>query len=85
MTKLNIGIFMDDFFPNVNGVVMVIDALARNMSKYANVTIVVPKTESCEGDKDKPYDIYRVKSFHLPLTEYHVGTPKLKPITIEKD
>ncbi len=85
MKKLNIGLFMDDFFPNVNGVVMVMDALARNMSKYANVTIVVPYTDSTEGDDEKPYDIYRVKSIHLPLTEYHVGTPKLKPISIEKD
>ena len=85
MKKLNIGIFMDDFYPNINGVVLVIDALARNMCKYANVTIVVPETESSEGDDEKPYEVYRVNSIHLPLTEYHMGTPKLKPFKVEKD
>ncbi len=76
---------MDDFYPNINGVVLVIDALARNMCKYANVTVVVPETESSEGDDEKPYEVYRVNSFHLPLTEYHVGAPKLKPFKIEKE
>ena len=54
MKKLNIGFFMDDYYPNINGVIQVIDALARNMSKYANVTVVVPKTDSWDGDKDLP-------------------------------
>ncbi len=85
MKKLNIGIFMDDFYPNINGVVLVIDALATNMCKYANVTIVVPETDSSEGDDEKPYDIYRVNSIHLPLTEYHLGVPKLTLRKTDRD
>ncbi|MBQ9313770.1 MAG: glycosyltransferase [Clostridia bacterium] len=76
--KLKIGIFMDSFFPNVDGVVMVIDNLAKCMSKFAEVTVVVPYNESVVEDENRPYRVIRIKSIHLPTTEYRVALPVAK-------
>ena len=51
MKKLKIGVFLDDFYPNINGVILVIENLIKCMSKYADITLVVPKTENEKNDK----------------------------------
>ena len=40
MKKLKIGIFMDDYYPSVNGVVLAMDNYARRLSKFADVVVV---------------------------------------------
>jgi len=40
--RLKIGIFMDSFYPAIDGVVVVIDSLARALARYHDVTVVVP-------------------------------------------
>ena len=64
---------MDSYYPAVDGVVLVIDNLARSLSKYNDVTVVVPYTNTIEEDIDKPYKVYRVTSIHVPFTEYRTG------------
>ena len=39
MKKITIGLFIDTFFPMIDGVVMVVDNYAKELSKYANVII----------------------------------------------
>lgn len=81
--RLNIGIFMDDYYPNINGVILVIDNLARELSKDNDVTVVVPNTKSKVDDAKKPYNIVRINSIPVPTTEYTLGLPQFKIISKE--
>ena len=76
--RLKIGIFMDSFYPAIDGVVLVVDNLARELSKFNDVTVVVPYTESYIDDKKRPYKVIRVESISIPTTEYRVGIIKTK-------
>lgn len=67
MKKLKIGLFLDNYFPTEDGVVMVVEHLAEEYQKYADVVVVVPKTEY---EEDRGYPIIRVKSMKVPLTAY---------------
>ena len=82
LKRLKIGIFMDNYYPSVDGVVVVIDNLAQMLSQYNDVTVVVPYTESYEEDYKKPYNIIRIKSIRVPFMEYRVG---IKPFRHNKE
>lgn len=77
--RLKIGIFMDSFYPAIDGVVLVVDNLARELAKFNDVTVVVPYTESYIEDNKRPYKVVRVNSIHIPTTEYRLGNiqPKI--------
>ncbi len=85
MNKLKIGIFMDSFYPAVDGVVLVVDNLAKELCKFADVTVVVPKNEIIEDDKKRPYKVVRINSMHVPTTEYRVGIPFLEKTAINRE
>ena len=74
--RLKIGIFMDSYYPAIDGVVLVIDNLAKELSKDNDVTVVVPYTNTYKDDDRKPYKIKRIMSIKVPTTEYRVGIPK---------
>ena len=74
--RLKIGIFMDSFYPTIDGVVLVIDNLAKELSKYNDVVMVVPYNSSYKEDKNRPYKVKRIRSMKLPTTEYRVGLRK---------
>lgn len=74
--RLKIGIFMDSFYPTIDGVVLVIDNLAKELSKYNDVVMVVPYNSSYKEDKNRPYKVKRIRSMKLPTTEYRVGMHK---------
>ena len=76
--RLKIGIFMDSFYPTIDGVVLVIDNLAKELSKYNDVVMVVPYNSSVDEDKNRLYKVIRISSFKLPTTEYTVSLPKSK-------
>lgn len=71
--RLKIGLFLDSFFPAIDGVVNVVDNLAKELSKYNDVVVVVPYTKSACLDKDRPYKVIRIKSLPVPFTEYRVS------------
>lgn len=71
--RLKIGLFLDSFFPNIDGVVNVVDNLAKELSKYNDVIVVVPYTESVNEDKDRPYKVIRIKSLPVLFTDYRVS------------
>ena len=64
---------MDNFYPTIDGVVMVIDNLAKMLAKFNDVTVVVPYTSSYDEDYARPYNIVRVKSIPIPFSEYRIG------------
>ena len=74
--KLNIGLFIDTFYPMVDGVIMVVDNYARNLSKFANVTVFAPSTKGNFDDSKLPYKVVRSKSMRLPFFDYDLPTPK---------
>ena len=73
MKRLKIGMFMDSFYPDINGVILVMENLLRCMSEYADVTLVVPKTGSEKDDKNYPFKIIRIDSVPLLNTGYKLG------------
>lgn len=73
--KLKIGLFLDNYYPSVDGVVLVVDNLAKSLAKNHDVTVVIPYTNTIKEDKNKPYKIIRINSIPIPLYEYRLGTP----------
>lgn len=74
--KLNIGIFIDTFFPMVDGVVSVVDNYARLLSEKANVTVFTIKTKKQFDDSTLPYKVVRCKSVRVLNLDYSLGTPQ---------
>ena len=64
--KLKIGLFIDTFFPMVDGVVVVVDNYARRLSKIADVTVFAPRGRKDFDDSTLPYKVVRCRS-RLPL------------------
>ena len=50
MEKITIGLFIDTFFPMIDGVAMVVDNYAKRLSKYANVVVFAPEYPGVEFD-----------------------------------
>ena len=64
---------MDNFYPAIDGVVLVVDNLASMLSKFNDVSVVVPYSSSINEDFKRPYKVIRLKSVKVPFTEYRVG------------
>ncbi|MBR2337453.1 MAG: glycosyltransferase [Clostridia bacterium] len=76
---MKIGLFVDAFFPMIDGVINVVDCYATELSRRAEVTVFCPKAK---GEKKssplvKPYKIVRCRSFSIPRFDYAVPTPSL--------
>ena len=69
---------MDSFYPDINGVILVMENLLKCMCKYADVTLVVPKTGSEKDDSTYPFKIIRVDSIPLLHTGYKLGMVDLE-------
>lgn len=74
--KINIGIFIDTFFPNVDGVVVVVDNYAKRLCANANVTVFAPFGRSEYDDSKFPYKVVRCKYFRVPFLDYDLPRPK---------
>ena len=84
MEKIRVGMFMDSWYPDLNGVILVMENLIKNMSDYAEVTLVVPKTGSEDNDKNYPFKIIRVDSIPLFHTGYNLGMVDIKYLKYKK-
>ena len=76
--RLKIGIFLDNFYPTIDGVVLVVDNLAKMLSKFNDVIVVVPYSNSIDEDFLRPYRVIRIDSLSIPFTEYKLGKNKFK-------
>jgi hypothetical protein len=69
--KITIGLFVDNFFPMVDGVVSVVDNYARRLCKMADVYVFAPKINGEEFDDNTlPYKVIRSKSIKMPFIDY---------------
>lgn len=75
--KLNIGLFIDTFFPMVDGVINVVDNYARRLNKIANVTVFAPKARGDFDISKLPYKVVRCKSAKVFFLDYDLPLPKL--------
>ena len=76
--KLTIGIFIDSFFPMIDGVIMVVDNSARRLSKYANVMVFAPVYPGKEYDDSQlPYKVVRCKAKKMHIIDYSIPMPDL--------
>ena len=76
--KLTIGIFNDSFYPEMDGVISVVDNYARCLSKYANVIVFGPRVPNSNYDDSVfPYKVVRCKSIKMHIIDYACPTPIL--------
>ena len=74
--RLRIGLFIDTYFPMVDGVIMVVDNYARRLTKIADVTVFAPKVPEKEyDDSGLPYRVVRCKSIPLSFMDYALPMP----------
>lgn len=76
--KLKIGLFIDIFFPMIDGVVIVVDNYARRLAKVVDVTVFAPKGRKPFDDSTLPYKVVRCKT-KLPLVflDYDLPLPQM--------
>ena len=76
MAKLKVGLFIDTFFPMVDGVIMVVDNYARRLSKDFDVTVFAPVGRKPFDDSTLPYKVVRCKSkFPIFFLDYDLPLP----------
>ena len=80
MKRLKVAMFMDSWYPDVNGVILVMENLMKQMAEYADITLVVPKTGNESEDKNYPFKIIRIDSLPLLKTGYKLGMVDLEYI-----
>ena len=75
--KITIGLFIDTFYPMIDGVVSVVDNYAKRLIKYANVIVFAPFIPKTSFDDSKlPYKVVRCKSINMPIIDYSLPIPK---------
>lgn len=83
--KLNIGIFIDTFFPMVDGVINVVNNHATELSKIANVTVIAPQGRTDFDDNTLPYKVIRCsKKLKLSFLDYDLPLPKMDSKFLKK-
>lgn len=76
--RLKIGIFIDNYYPTVDGVVVVVDNYAKELSKIADVTVIAPSYGYINDKKNnKSYKIIRIKSIRVPIVNYQFAIPEI--------
>ena len=78
VNKITIGLFIDTFFPMIDGVTMVVDNYAKRLTKYANVIVFAPEYPKAQYDDSKfLYKVVRCKSVKMPIIDYSLPMPKI--------
>ena len=82
MKKLKIGIFIDEWYPNIDGVIVVVENLIKNLSKYADVTLVIPKMNS--SMEKYPCKTIEINSIPVLVADYRIGLVDLEYLKLKK-
>ena len=70
MKKLKIGLFIDTWYPMVDGVIVVVDNYAKRLSKFCDVTVFTVDTG--EDKREYPYKVVKTKSLQLFKLAYKI-------------
>ena len=79
---MKVGLFIDTWYPMVDGVIKVVDNYARRLIQYCDVVVFCPETRgySKEEDARLPYKVVRCNSLPLIHNDYDIPTPALDPV-----
>ena len=77
-----VGLFIDTWYPMVDGVIKVVDNYARRLVQYCDVVVFCPATRgySKEEDDKLPYKVVRCNSLPLINNDYDIPTSVLDPV-----
>ncbi len=73
--KLNIGLFLDTYYPMIDGVITVVDNYAKRLVKYANVTVFTIASKDKNYIDNFPYKIVRCNKLDIPGLDYDLAMP----------
>ena len=76
MEKLKIGMFIDTFFPMIDGVIMVVDNYAKRLNKIADVTVFCPYGKDKKHKDNFDYKVVRCKSLKIVNYDYTLPVPQ---------
>ena len=78
---MKVGLFIDTWYPMVDGVIKVVDNYARRLVEYCDVVVFCPETRGFEREEDAklPYKVVRCASIPLIKSDYDIPTPALDP------
>lgn len=74
--RLKIGLFIDVFFPMVDGVINTVDNYATILSEQHDVVVVTVKHGKKDEEVQRPYQIIRCnRHLHIPFSDYNLPLP----------
>ena len=78
---MKVGLFIDTWYPMVDGVIKVVDNYARRLVQYCDVVVFCPETRGFDKEEDEklPYKVIRCKSLPIIKNDYDLPTPALDP------
>ena len=78
---MKVGLFIDTWYPMVDGVIKVVDNYARRLMQYCDVVVFCPATRGFDKEEDAklPYKVVRCSSVPLIKSDYDLPTPALDP------
>ena len=78
---MKVGLFIDTWYPMVDGVIKVVDNYARRLVQYCDVVVFCPETRGFGRKEDTklPYKVVRCASLPLITSDYDLPTPALDP------
>ncbi len=78
---MKVGLFIDTWYPMVDGVIKVVDNYARRLVQYCDVVVFCPETRGFGRKEDTglPYKVVRCSSLPLITSDYNIPTPALDP------
>ena len=78
---MKVGLFIDTWYPMVDGVIKVVDNYARRLVNYCDVVVFCPKARNSNKKEDAklPYKVVRCSSLPLIMSDYDLPTPVLDP------
>lgn len=82
MQMKKVGLFIDSWYPMVDGVVKVVDNYARRLVQYCDVVVFCPATRGYNKKEDAklPYKVVHCTSLPLINNDYNIPTSALDPV-----
>ena len=79
---MKVGLFIDTWYPMVDGVIKVVDNYARRLTKYCDVVVFCPEAKGYDktGDAALPYEVVRCAALPIPTLDYTLPTAALDPL-----
>ncbi|MBQ3048116.1 MAG: glycosyltransferase [Clostridia bacterium] len=74
MDKINVGLFIDTWYPMVDGVIMVVDNYAKRLAKFCNVTVFTVKPTK-KIEKEYLYKVVQCKTSKIAGLDYDLPWP----------